>query len=257
MNHSFNVEFATKHGIECAVLYENILFWVLKNKANNKHFHNGMYWTYNSAKAFNELFPYISSRSIIRHLNYLCARNLIIKGNFNDKTTDRTLWYTICQNGNMDSPKWQMQIAKMANDIYDTNINTDINTDIKQDFANLQNFDNLNDNLVSDTNTLQAKENLKIKEKSCEKKEIPTEWQEIINIWLEYKRKRKQTYKDEDSIFLFYKKLLRLSFSNLEIARQIIEDSMANNYSGIFAPKNISAPKSSPQGGGEITQVEL
>lgn len=136
-------------------------------------------------------------------------------------------------------------------------ITNEVNNNLIEDFANLQKFDNLNDNLASGRIAPQAKENFKNKEKSCEKKEIPAEWQEIVNVWLEYKQKRKQTYKDDDSIYLFYKKLLRLSLSSLEIARQIIEDSMANNYSGIFAPKNISSSKSSPQGGGQITQVEL
>ena len=136
-------------------------------------------------------------------------------------------------------------------------ITNEVNNNLIEDFANLQNFDILSDNLVSGINTLKSKEDVKNKEKSCEKKEIPKEWQQLVNVWLEYKRKRKQSYKDEDSIFLFYKKLLRLSFSDLTIARQIVEDSMANNYSGIFPIKSIAEQKSRPQGGGEITQVEL
>ncbi len=38
MNHSFNVEVATKYGMLEAVLLENINFWVAKNKANEKTF---------------------------------------------------------------------------------------------------------------------------------------------------------------------------------------------------------------------------
>lgn len=38
MNHSFNVEIATKYGMLEAVLLENINFWITKNKANGKNF---------------------------------------------------------------------------------------------------------------------------------------------------------------------------------------------------------------------------
>lgn len=51
--HSFNPLLAKEVGIECAILLYNIEFWIEKNKANNKHFYEGRYWTYNSTKAFD------------------------------------------------------------------------------------------------------------------------------------------------------------------------------------------------------------
>ena len=60
--HSFNTKIAKKLGMVEAVLLHNIQFWIEKSKANNKHFYKGKYWTYNSAKAFSELFDYLSEK---------------------------------------------------------------------------------------------------------------------------------------------------------------------------------------------------
>ena len=71
MNHTFNVDIATKYGILEAVLLENINFWITKNKANDKNFYDGFYWTYNSITALSKLFPYASRATIFRALNNL------------------------------------------------------------------------------------------------------------------------------------------------------------------------------------------
>ena len=99
MNHSFNVAVAAEYGILEAVLFENISYWVEKNKANDVHFHDGYYWTYNSAKAFSEMFPYVSSRTISRALHHLCDEELLIIGDYNENPYDKTLWYTLTPKG--------------------------------------------------------------------------------------------------------------------------------------------------------------
>ena len=64
MIHSFDIDDAVKYGMTEAVILHNLRFWIEKNKANGKHFHDGRYWTYNSVKAFEELFPYLTYRNI-------------------------------------------------------------------------------------------------------------------------------------------------------------------------------------------------
>lgn len=69
--------------------------------------------------------------------------------------------------------------------------------------------------------------------------------------WLEYKRSRKEKYKNAQSVQSFVKKLHGLSNGNKLLANQIIENSMANNYSGIFAIKEerqLSVSLASPKG---------
>jgi hypothetical protein len=93
--HSFDVDEAIKYGMESAVLLTNIRFWLTKNKANNVHAHDGYYWTYNSSRAFLELFPYMSQKSITRYLKLLEQEGAIKIGNYNKRTSDKTGWYTI------------------------------------------------------------------------------------------------------------------------------------------------------------------
>ena len=60
---------------------------------------------------------------------------------------------------------------------------------------------------------------------------------EALDMWLAYKKEKRQTYKHRGLVAL-KKKLLQLSNGNPEYAKVIVEYSMGNNYSGLFAPKN-------------------
>ncbi len=60
----------------------------------------------------------------------------------------------------------------------------------------------------------------------------------VMDRWLEYKRARGQTYKSEASIKTCYKKLLEMSGDNPVKAEAIVENSIANNYAGLFPLKN-------------------
>jgi hypothetical protein len=59
----------------------------------------------------------------------------------------------------------------------------------------------------------------------------------IVQDWLAYKKEKKQTYKQRGAK-MFYSQLLNLSNKDAEVARLIIEQSMANNWAGIFPLKN-------------------
>ena len=96
MNHSFNVEIAKEYGIEEAIILENIYFWCEKNKANDKLI-NGKPWTYNSVKAFNVQFFYMTPSKISRALHNLEENGLIETGCFNHNSYDRTKWYCITE----------------------------------------------------------------------------------------------------------------------------------------------------------------
>ena len=62
---------------------------------------------------------------------------------------------------------------------------------------------------------------------------------EALEIWLAYKKEKRQTYKPR-GLEALKKKLLQLSNGNPEYAKVIVEYSMGNNYTGLFAPKNNS-----------------
>lgn len=145
MEHSFNVEIATKFGIEEAILLQHIYYWVEKNKANNKHFHDGRYWAYNSVKAFTTLFPYIPERTLSRKLKNLEEKGLIISANYNETKYDRTLWYTITDTATEYLTNWHNPFAKMANGNYQNG--EPIPDNISSD--NLNQYNNLEEKVLS------------------------------------------------------------------------------------------------------------
>jgi hypothetical protein len=125
MNHSFDVEVATRFGVQEAIFIENVRFWVLKNKANNKHFYKGKYWTYNSAKAYAELFPYWSKQQIERIIAKLKEAGILVVDHFSTNHYDRTNWYTI--NEEMLSSKSMNQNIEI-DESSNTYVNTDVNS---------------------------------------------------------------------------------------------------------------------------------
>lgn len=134
MQHNFDVDIAEKYGLKEAILLNHLWFWVEKNKANEVHYYDGTYWTYNSIKAFNKLFPYLSERQINNTLKSLKERGIIQTGNYNKSTYDRTMWYAFTKMGVSIMQKCKMEDAKMSNG-YVENVKPipDINTDIKPD----------------------------------------------------------------------------------------------------------------------------
>ena len=136
MTYSFDTELAQKLGVNEAILLQNIVFWLLKNKANNSNYYDGRYWTYNSHKAFKELFPFWTENQIRRILESLFEKGVILKGDYNSSPYDKTKWYAL-------SDKYAYLIglnsqSDMANlpDGDDENARCLIGTDSKQQIIN-------------------------------------------------------------------------------------------------------------------------
>lgn len=115
MDHSFNINVAKKLGIASAVILNNLYWWIDKNRANDKHFHDGYYWTYNSRKAFVEQFPYLTERQIEYALRKLIDGGYVITGNYNKASFDRTLWYAITKEGYCILQNCEMEETKVLN----------------------------------------------------------------------------------------------------------------------------------------------
>jgi len=135
MEHSFDVDVAVSYGIEQAVLLHDMFFWVKKNEANNTNFFNGRYWTFNSVKAFTELYPYMSVQKLRTTLKKLEENDLIMKGNFNKSPYDRTCWYTLTDKGLSICLNEKIHLLEITNENVANNKTipytyTDTNTDI-------------------------------------------------------------------------------------------------------------------------------
>ena len=138
MEHSFNINIATKYGVNSAILLNNIYFWIEKNKANEINFYDGYYWTFNSKKAFSELFPYLTSRQVDYALEKLINDGVLITGNYNKNPYDRTLWYAITKKGYSILQNCEMKTTILSNE-NDNFVEPipDINTNIKKDIKTI------------------------------------------------------------------------------------------------------------------------
>lgn len=95
--HILDIGVAQLVGANAALILENIAYWCEHNAANNANLHDGHYWTYNSTKAFGELFPYMTINVIRTSLKKLKDNGLILTGNYNKSAYDRTMWYTLTE----------------------------------------------------------------------------------------------------------------------------------------------------------------
>lgn len=82
-------------GLNEALVLEQINYWLEMNKKNNRNFHEGRYWTYNTIKDWQKEFPFWSESTIKRIFKRLRDMEIIIVDNFNVYQMDRTLWYSI------------------------------------------------------------------------------------------------------------------------------------------------------------------
>lgn len=99
MIHQFKTALAKLYGIEEAILINNFHYWIKENKANDRNFFDGRYWTFNTQKAYADLFSYLSEGRIKRTINNLVEKGILMKGNYNANQYDRTNWYAFTDEG--------------------------------------------------------------------------------------------------------------------------------------------------------------
>lgn len=99
MIHVFDTDVAQKYGVNAAIILQNIGYWIKQNEANGTNFYDGRYWTFNSKRAYGELFPYMSKRQIETAFQKLIEDGVIVTGCYNKLAYDRTLWYALTQKG--------------------------------------------------------------------------------------------------------------------------------------------------------------
>ncbi len=84
-------------------------------------------------------------------------------------------------------------------------------------------------------------------------------WQGLMKQWLEYKAARKESYKTEVGARKCMTMLQNLSGNNPQVAQLIIDQSIGNNYAGLFALRQQSSSVSRtqmPQTGQRIGQIK-
>ena len=139
MIYSFDTNHAQRYGLDEAVILHNVLYWLSFNMANKSHIHDGKVWTYSTAKAYEQLFPFWNRRKIARLLNSLEQQGAIESNNYNQKPYDKTKWYSsplldsYVKNDQSNGQKCPIEWSEMTNRMVKTvqpipDSNTDSNT---------------------------------------------------------------------------------------------------------------------------------
>ena len=66
----------------------------------------------------------------------------------------------------------------------------------------------------------------------------------IVDSWVSYKKSKGQSYKTKQTLDVFVKRLIELSDGDYGKAESIVNQSIGNNWAGIFELKNGAAPRS-------------
>ena len=139
MEYSFNIEFAQEFGVNEAIMIKNFQFWIQKNSANKNSKHDGRTWTYNSAVAFKQLFPFWSTGQVNRTIKSLIDQEVLMVGNYNKAKYDRTKWFAFIDeqsfvvNDKSNSRKQKMDLLNTTNAIVE---NSEPIPDVKQQIEN-------------------------------------------------------------------------------------------------------------------------
>ena len=88
---TFHPTLALAIGVNEAILLQKINLW-LNCKPHNA---DGRSWIYNTYKSWQQQLPFWSESTIKRIIKNLFDMKILIKGNYNDKKFDNTLWYSI------------------------------------------------------------------------------------------------------------------------------------------------------------------
>ena len=131
MIYQIDSKVAKNVGFVGAILFWHIAFWIKKNKANDKNFYDGEYWTYSSVKGFSEYFEDLTESQILQGLKNLIAKGYLKTGDYNKTRYDRTKWYALDKIGKSIYENSQMSFEKIRKPIPD--ISTDNTPYISKD----------------------------------------------------------------------------------------------------------------------------
>ena len=273
LHYTFSVEHAEKYGLNEAIMLHNFIYWININRANNNNYINGRYWTYNSSKAFQKLFPFWTQKQIEYTLAKLLDANILIKDCFNQDKRDRTAWYTLSDNffsecisekkempttnlGNIISEKKEMyNIADKKQQIKNTNLN---NITTASGFSSNENLVSVNNEHSQTTyqgnlDNSTGKENLQVesgRQTGKNIKDLPhylPAKEEVeampacidVAVWQEWAKHRKEKKQKltPTTIKKQFQQLVKFHNEGQDV-NAIIEQSITNGWTGLFAVKS-------------------
>lgn len=93
LHHSFDVTLASEHSIEEAIIIHHFQHWITINRRLKKNFIEDRTWSYQSQEYIAAHFPYLDRYQVMRIIEKLVSKGILMEGNFNKLKYDKTKWY--------------------------------------------------------------------------------------------------------------------------------------------------------------------
>lgn len=81
-------------GLNEAIVLQQLHYWLQRSQ----HVHEDRRWIYNTYEEWQAQFPFWSLKTVRNVIGSLEKQELVLTGNFNQQSTNRTKWYTIDYN---------------------------------------------------------------------------------------------------------------------------------------------------------------
>lgn len=225
MKHLCDVEMAKLIGTDPSLFLENISFWIKHNYSNDINYYEGRYWTFNTQEALVDFFPYWSRDQIKRIIKKCHDAGMLMKGNFNKLSYDRTTWFSL---------------SDEAHKHYGLNLGRN---SLRHQAKSPVPLDDIAQP-IPDINQIQTQ--IKDKDKAQPKKQVAVVNEPIVlpdwlpsEIWDEFKQHRKQLKKPMSELAQkkSIKQLEKMMSEGQDIV-EVIEASIANGWQGLFNIKS-------------------
>ena len=238
MIHVFDTDVAERYGVNAAIILQNICYWIKQNEANGTNYFDGNYWTFNSNRAYQELFPYMSKRQIETAFKKLIEDGVLITGNYNKLAYDRTLWYALTQKGKCISHFGEMEIPEKANGFHQNgepipdinpNVTPDVTSGKKKERKN-NSFDSIIAAYTTDAETT-----------------------ELLQEWLKV-RKAKRAAMTDRAIQMNIDKLDKLAHESRMTVVEYLSEVIRRGWAAFYAIKNTQSaqPVQKPKSTGNV-----
>lgn len=93
--YSFSTDDAIAHGVDEAILLHNIRYWLDYARAHDEMKQDGYHWMYMTATSMQLIMPFWSVNKIRKMLKSLEKDGIVITGEYNKSSWNRTKWYSM------------------------------------------------------------------------------------------------------------------------------------------------------------------
>lgn len=94
-SHSFDTGIAHNLGLEEAVVFNHVHYWISVNSKKKNNFRDGKTWVYETPLQMLDYMPYLTQDRIRRALDNLVKHNILVRKYYNKSKMDRTSWYSL------------------------------------------------------------------------------------------------------------------------------------------------------------------